>query len=242
MLCSSTLWADDISLSSDLWCPYACESNSSSPGFMVEIAKVILEGEGHKVNYTTINWARAVSETKTGKFAGIIGASRADVVGFVLPSVPTGFNSNYFWVIKDNNWSYKDVKSLSGKKIGLINSYSYGNEIDNEVQKKNPNYIIVSGNDALKKLIRMTDIKRLDGFVENPNVLNYLLKDMPEFKNHFKIVSKNVANDPDLFVAFSPSNPNSKKYAQLISDGMSNLRKSGKLKTILSKYGVSDWK
>ena len=88
----------------------------------------------------------------------------------------------------------------------------------------------------------MPDIKRLDGVVVNPNVFNYILKDMPEFKNHFKIVSKNVANDPDLFVAFSPINPNSKKYTQLISDGMSNLRKSGKLKTILSKYGVSDWK
>ena len=47
---------------------------------------------------------------------------------------------------------------------------------------------------------------------------------------------------PDsIFVAFSPANAKSKDYAQILGQGMDELRRSGKLKAILSKYGMEDW-
>jgi polar amino acid transport system substrate-binding protein len=239
---TSPLLADQITLTSDLWCPYACEANAKDPGFMVEIAKEIFESEGHTVKYSVINWARAVSETRDGKYSGIVGASRADVAGFVIPTEPSGYSSNYFWTRKDSAWTYKDVNSLKGKKVAVINTYTYGDEVDNEVQKKNPSYEIVSGNDALPKSLKMLEAHRIESFVENPYVLSYVLRDLPEYKDHFKTVSKNIANDPNLFIVFSPKNPKSKKYAELISSGMAKLRKSGKLKAILTKYGLKDWK
>lgn len=239
---STTGFADVIELRSDLWCPYSCEPKAARTGFMVEIAKEIFKSAGHKVNYQVVNWARAIAETREGKFHGIIGASRSDAPDFIIPKMPQGKSYNFYWTNNDDHWEYKKLDSVKGKKIGVINSYSYSEEIDHAVHNKNPSFIVVSGEDALAKMIKMTEAKRLDGFVENPYVLNYLLNGMGQSKDKFKKVSLNITADSDLFVAFSPVNPNSKKYAEILSRGMDVLRKSGKLEIILQKYGLQDWK
>lgn len=238
----STVVADEINLSSDLWCPYACDPASGKPGFMVEIAKEVFIPLGHTVNYKLINWARAISDTREGKFTGLVGASITDAPDFIFPKNQIGQSQNYFWINKNDLWVYKDPKSLKGKKIGVINSYSYGDEVDLEVKNKNPGYVVISGDDALMKMIRMTKGKRLGGFVENPNVLNYQLMNQPEFNNQFVKSSANITKDTQLFIAFSPANINAKKYSETLSAGIETLRQNGKLKTILMKYGLKDWK
>jgi polar amino acid transport system substrate-binding protein len=45
-----------------------------------------------------------------------------------------------------------------------------------------------------------------------------------------------------VYIAFSPGNPKSQEYAQILSKGIQQLRASGELATILKKYGMSDWK
>lgn len=241
-LSMSTVVADEINLSSDLWCPYACDPASGKPGFMVEIAKEVFIPLGHTVNYKLINWARAISDTREGKFTGLVGASITDAPDFIFPKNQIGQSQNYFWINKNDLWVYKDPKSLKGKKIGVINSYSYGDEVDLEVKNKNPGYVVISGDDALMKMIRMTKGKRLGGFVENPNVLNYQLMNQPEFNNQFVKSSANITKDTQLFIAFSPANINAKKYSETLSAGIETLRQNGKLKTILMKYGLKDWK
>lgn len=238
----SVVNAEVITLRADLWCPYTCDPKSDGPGFMVEIAQEIFKEAGHKVDYQLINWARAVSETKEGKFSGIVGAAKADAPDFIFPDSPIAVSSNYFWTTTKNNFVYKNNDSLKGKKIGVINSYTYGDVVDLQVKNKHPAFVIISGEDALIKMMKMTDAGRLDAFVENPNVLNYELRDRPKMQNKFKAASPNIANDQELFIAFSPHRAESKKYADILSAGMLKLRSSGKLKLILDKYKVKDWK
>lgn len=236
------LLADDIHLVSDIWCPYACKPASPKPGFMVEIATEVFKMHGHKVHYKLVNWARAISETRSGKYTGLIGSSKMDAPDFIFPETPQGKNLNYFWTKKSSQWKYTGLDSLKGKKIGVINSYSYGDEVDQQIQNKNPSYVIVSGEDALTKMIRMTNAGRLDAFIENPSVLSYQLMSLPEYADKFESSSKNITNDSDLFVTFSPANKNSKNYAEMMTKGIDELRKSGKLKEILARYGLVDWK
>ena len=233
--------ADEIKLTSDLWCPYACDPASDKPGFMIEIAQEVFKSKGHTVRYELLNWARAIKDTKAGKYDGIVGASKADVPGFIIPSIPSGKLENYYFTLSTNDWSYRGVESLKNIKLGVINDYSYGDEVDKQVAKKNPSLTVISGNDALKRMIQMTEAKRLDGFVENPMVLYYTLMELNKNVQDFKPVSRNLASDPDLFIAFSPKKSSSNKYAKMLDDGIHDLRKSGKLKEILKKYGLSDW-
>jgi len=50
-----------------------------------------------------------------------------------------------------------------------------------------------------------------------------------------------TGDEDPLFIALSPNNPSSKATAAALGDGIDRLRKSGALKTILARYGVSDW-
>lgn len=241
LLCSFSAHSETISMRSDEWCPYACDPKSSKPGFMVEIAKEAFAKYGHKVNYEVMNWPRALVEVKNGKYNAVIGASRSDVEGFVIPQIPTGVLINYYWTLKENKWEYKGESSLKGIKVGVINNYSYGDEIDHLVKGKHLSFKEVSGESPLLRLIQMTESKRLDAFVENPFVLEYNLNKLKKNKSLFKVASPNIANDSNLFIAFSPANPKSKEYARLLDRGVVELRKSGRLKAILAKYGFSDW-
>ncbi len=236
------LQAEVITLRTDEWCPYACDPKSDKPGFMVEIAREVFKKHGHTIDYNVMNWPRALSDVKNGQYNGVIGASKSDVEGFVIPQIPTGVLVSYYYTRKDDPWVYTGVDSLKAKKIGVINDYTYGDEIDKLVEKKHSSFKKVSGEDPLLRLIQMTETKRIDGFVENPLVLDIALEGLKKDKKLFKVASKNLANDPDLFIAFSPANPKSKEYAKQLDEGVNELRKSGKLKTILQKYGVSDWK
>lgn len=238
---SPVVMAETISLRADLWCPYTCDPNSDRPGFMIEIAREIFEPAGMKIDYQNLNWARAITEAREGKVSGIVGAAHADAPDFIFPKMYSALNSNFIWAHKKSIFNYKNVSSLEGKKVGVINSYSYGEEIDKYVLEKNPSYIVVSGEDALLKMVKMTEAGRLNAFVENPFVLNFLLKDYPHLQNQFVPVSKNVVLDQKLFIAFSPKKAESSKLAEMMTKGMGQLRKSGKLKKILDKYGLKDW-
>lgn len=233
--------ADVITLRTDEWCPYACDPKSDKPGFMVEIANEVFKKYGHTVDYNVMNWARVLTDVKSGQYDGVIGASRSDVSGFVIPEVPTGVLVSYYYTRKDDSWMYTGVDSLKKKKIGVINDYTYGDEIDKLVAKKHSSFKKVSGQEPLARLVQMTETKRIDGFVENPLVLDIALKKLKKDKDLFKVASRNLANDPDLFIAFSPARPNSKEYARILDEGVNELRKSGRLKVILQKYDVTDW-
>lgn len=237
----SQAFCEEIKLLSDLWCPYACEPKSDKPGFMVEIASEVFKAHGHTVKYEVKNWARAIQEARKGKYDGVVGASKADVPGFILHDVPAGKMQNFYWTLAGTTWTYQGESSLKNVKLGYINEYSYGDEVDKLIDKKHPSLVEISGNDVLKRMIKMTESKRLTGFIENPMVLEYNLHELKMPQTLFRAASSNLATDPDLFIAFSPKKPQSAKYAKILNEGILNLRKSGRLNAILSKYGLKDW-
>jgi polar amino acid transport system substrate-binding protein len=209
---------------------------------MIEIAQEIMLKHGHKINYEIMNWSRAIAEVKLGKYDAIAGANRSVLEGFTIPRVSSGANENYIWTLNDSLWTYENESSLQEINLGVVNAYSYGEEIDKPIAKKGKNIIKVAGSNPLPRLIQMTESHRIMAFVENPFVLSYTLKNLKKAPTFFKSVSKNISNDPDLFIAFSPMNKNSLLYTKLMDEGISELRKNGRLKVILKKYGLTDWK
>jgi polar amino acid transport system substrate-binding protein len=45
-----------------------------------------------------------------------------------------------------------------------------------------------------------------------------------------------------IYIAFSPKRADSQRYARTLSAGVVQLRRTGQLAVILSKYGLKDWK
>lgn len=238
---SASASAETIRLGGDNWCPYNCDPKSPNPGYQVELAKEILEAKGRKVEYVLLPWSRAVEEATSGRIDGLVGAVPEGKPTFAFPAVETGVSQACFFALKTSTWKYDGVESLAKQPIGIIQDYFYGKKLDDYFRGRKNKYVQAAiGDDALPKLISKTNLGRLTAFLEDANVTKLTLMNM-KLADRFKIVGCSDKKDI-VSIGFSPKNPNAKEYAQLISDGTEALRKSGRLKEILAKYGMTDWR
>lgn len=235
-----TAHADVITIRSDDWCPYVCD-NKEAPGYMVEIATRIFEKQGHQVEFSVVNWARALQEVRLNKATAVLGALHNDAPDFIFPPKPLGVGQNHFYVRKDSNWVYKGADSLGDKRFGVINSYAYGGKVDELIKLRKKNFISISGEFPLSQILKMMSSERLDAFIENDSVLRYNLAAAHIPQDTYKAVSVSLAHDPNLYIAFSPKNPKSLEYSKMIAKGLTELRQTGELRKILAKYNLSDW-
>jgi len=242
VLCQLPVAAATLSVRADEWMPYNGNARDAKPGYMVEVLRAIFEPQGITVDYQTMPWTRSITETKKGEYDAVIGADRQEAVGFVLPAEAMGVNSSSFFVKSGNSWTYNGIPSLEKVKLGVIDGYSYSEGMTEYVQaKKNTDRVFVtSGDDALTKLIKMLQAGRIEAIIENPVVMVHALKGSGMSA---QIVNAgNMGIKDELFVAFSPARPSSAGYARKFDDGLRQLRKDGKLKEIMNKYGLNDWK
>lgn len=249
LLCSATLFsparaAEPITIVADNWCPYNCDPASDHPGFMIEIAQKAFGKHGIAVEYSTMPWTRAIEETRNGKHTAIVGSSQKDAPDFVFPSISQGWMRNIFYVKKGNAWKYTGIDSLSQVSLGVIADYTYSDQLDAYVQQhtKNMKYIqVISGEDALNINIRKLLAGRIGALIEGKLVMGYTLAQKNLTDQIEEAGSLESSNQDHLFIAFSPKNPNAKKYADILSRETKAMRASGELKEILARYNVADW-
>lgn len=238
---STSALADTISFRSDYWCPYICQPDSDKPGYMVEIAKTVFEKHGHRVQVLLSSWVSAIKDTRSSKVQGLMGCSIVDAPDFIFPKKSLGVMRNAYFVHHESTWLYKGRPSLQAVKIGVINGYTYGDSVDSLIRARNRSFVPFSGDRSLEQLIHATHLKQLDGFIENPVVLQYTSAAAKLTLNKLKIVGWVENQDPALYISFSPNNPKSMEYAQILSEGVEELRRSGDLQRILARYNLQDW-
>jgi polar amino acid transport system substrate-binding protein len=231
---------NDIIIAADLWCPYNCEPASSAPGYMVEIVieSFRLLGSGEKVIYKKLPWTRAIKDAKNGKIQGIIGAVATESKGLHMPKSELGQTTAHYFTNSKNNYEYKSLASIKNNRhrIGLIQDYGYSKEVD-RFFKSNPKRVYYAfGEDALPILIKRLQKNNLHAIIEDQYVFWYKVKLMGLKKKNFKSIGT-IVKGTKLYTSF-----NNKKHAEIVSKGVDLLRESGRLKKILAKYNLRDWK
>ena len=240
VLYSSELNSDEITIVADEWLPYNGSPNSDNPGYGIEISTIIFEEVGHTVTYITMPWNRAVQSTRNGDYNAVIGALHEDTPDFLFPEEEFGYSINGFFVSATSNWKFYDLNSLLDQRIGIIKSYSYGEELDFFLQNHTDNTEIIYGENSLEKNIRKLLFGRIDVVIEDRNVINLKLKEMGITKEI--TLAGLYDKGENVYVSFSPVNPKSSEYTQIFSQGIRKLKDSGELAVILNKYGVVYWK
>ncbi|GGB41443.1 hypothetical protein GCM10011316_11740 [Roseibium aquae] len=236
LACFGSAQANELVIAADPWCPFNCEPGSDKPGYMVEIAREVFEPLGYTVTYEQVNWARALVETREGKYAAVFGASIGDADDFVFPKEAQGKAGNAIFVAAGSDWSFSKPEDLSGKTIGLIRDYDYG-DLGTQIETHGE-ASFAGGDDALETNIKKLLAGRLDALVEEASVFNYSADQMG-VSDQVRLEGESEY-DP-VYIAFSPARPESGKLAEELDAGMKALRSSGKLGEILSKYGLKDW-
>lgn len=240
-------YADVITLKADNWCPYNCSPTDTNPGYMIDIAKEVFAKHGHTINYEIINWSRAISEASEGKIEGIVGPTLGGAEGFYFPKNNLGYLENVYITLKDNGLDCsEDLSFLNGYVLGVISDYHYGEKIAAYIKahKGKKAVDVLTGNNALERLFEKLDRGRIDLFIENEFVAMHVARKIGMVSSvKVKHLEKEVKTEgKSVYIAFSPVNPKSAEYAEILSKGVAELRESGRLDKIMAKYGLEDWK
>ena len=173
-----------------------------------------------------------------GKVAGIIGAIESEAEGLYMPVEEQGRMYAKFFSAKDSNWQYRNINSLDEKGIilGAISGYDYDEGIANYIEGHPSKVYLSHGDTALPELIRLLYHSRIKVLIEDQAVFWYNVSKLG-FKSEDFRVAGTTSEPQKLFIAFG-----NKKHAEILSDGVKKLRKSGRLQEILKKYNLVDWK
>lgn len=240
-LLPSWVISEKITIAADPWLPFTGEQKEGKQGYLIDIAKAIFEPQGIEVEYQTMPWARSIEEGRKGTIQAIAGAYKSDAPDFIFSQKPQGHLKDCFYVLKGNPWRYHDLPSLESISLGVVNGYSYGEQLNQYIEKNktNPKRIqMVSGERTLDSNLLKLQKKRIEALVEGETVMTYYLKDQ-NLKIDLEEAGVNTVHE--VYIAFAPKNLESKKYAKLLDEGIPKLRVSGKLKAILDSYGILDW-
>ncbi len=237
------LGADHILLVSDIWCPVNCHPDSANPGFMIEIAQRIFAKAGHTVEYRLVPWARAIEMTRNGQANGLVSAYIEDAPDFVYSDNELAQVTTKFFALKNLDWTYTGISSLERIRLGMVIHYDYDDQIVKylEANKRDPERVqVLGGNSPLERSIKKLLVNRVNVLIDGDIVFWYQAANMG-VADSIKVVGQ-LGEPNKTYIGFSPALATSQRYAQLLSDGIVALRKSGELAVILQKYGLQDWK
>lgn len=235
--------AETITIRADNWPPFNGEPKNAKPGYMIEVLREICGPLGHKIDYQLMSWDDSLASVRKKQFNAVVGAARDDAPDFVFPDESFGTSSNTFFVLSKNRWVYDGIPSLGKIKLGVIEDYAYSEELDDyiEANKKGGKVVVGRGEEALTLLINQLQSGKIDVVVEDASVMLFAL--MKRGIPPGQIKAAGLPQDSqDIYIAFAPGHPASKRYAQQFDEGIRKLRTTGKLQQILARYNLSDWK
>jgi len=231
---------NEIILASDDWCPMTCvESNKQGRGLVTDIVEEALKGSSYRFRYKMINWARAIEMAKKNEIQGILGAYKSDVPDFLFSDQPQVVSHDCFYGLAEKKWKYDNFDSLLGKKVGIINGYSYGEQLDQYKVSDSGKKIFfeTSGDEPLMQNLNKVQAQRLDFILENELVINYnKMSGDPAFK---KLVSYGCLSSKEIYAAFNKNDPRNSEVVRIISKFMSSKNGQKKVKELIKKYQVN---
>lgn len=241
MLCavSGGLRAETLVIAADVWCPINCQPGTERPGIFVELAREIFAESGITVQYQALNWARTLHEVRRGELNAAIGAGIEDAPDFLFTATPVAQSRNCFFTRTDSTWNFTGLPSLAQQRVGVINDYSYGDELNDYIDRhrRDSGCIQVASSDkALEQNLGKLRLGRLDALLENSWVVQAMLAQQGKAGE----LREAGCRQPDMpiYLAFSPALPSSARYVELFEQGLQRYRANGRLQALLDSYGV----
>ncbi|MCJ8273587.1 MAG: transporter substrate-binding domain-containing protein [Psychrosphaera sp.] len=228
------------------YCPFTCEKDKTGQtGYAMELVRAVFDNSKYQIEYTyALSWNRAMSQVENGEKDAIVFSFHGPESDhlYVIPKQSLAWeNQTSFAVKKTSKWQFRDANSL--KTLQYIGVYKGTVWIDKAIAKfeqdNTSKFVYLHGDDIVKRAFDMLRRGRLDAWEDSQTLLNYHIYSHGIEDLRIETLIKPYSSTGDLL--FSGKNPKSKEYAAFFSAGIKQLRKSGKLKIILEKYGLKDW-
>jgi ABC-type amino acid transport substrate-binding protein len=206
---------------------------------MVDILHEIFPSNQYDVSVTFLPLKRAMLKAEYSKFDGFIGGDKSQIVGNLFPKYVTTPNNVYFYKLQSSAWKYSDLSQLKNEKILAVKDIGYANpEVDKYIQTNQFNNILyVSAEKHLEQMISLISKKRYTAFLGGDLNIKHTLF------NHSS--NNKIVNDKFLigvfknYISINPKQEDANNLVKRINSEFLKIYKSGKLKEIYKKYGVS---
>ncbi|MFV0349076.1 MAG: substrate-binding periplasmic protein [Halodesulfovibrio sp.] len=244
----ATAHAGSIRFSYDAWCPYSCLNDDHTaiaadyPGYYAEVLRAIYEPLGYGVEFIIRPWERALEETADGRLDAALSPARSEAPNLIFPDESIAELGWCFYTRSDSAWQYNGPASLQEQTLGVLRGNNFGDAITDYIAantKDAAKVQEVTGLDFIDKNIRKLQGKRISVMLDEPATTDFFIMQNNLARD---IVKAGCLPSQSMYPAFSPANPMSATYAKEYTEGIRRLRKSGQLRTILSRYGLTDWK
>jgi polar amino acid transport system substrate-binding protein len=236
------LQAEKLTVGSDIWCPYICE-DSQQPGYIVELVGDIYGQHNISLKFETIPLARALDLARQNEIDMVLALTDDHILEYQLirNKVAIGSFSNDFFVYGNNTWRFTSINELvkkleGGTKLGVIQGYTYGDEINTLIETQGRFFHISHGNNPLQDNLKMLEVGRLNIVLDSKNTVFY---QAAKSKQQNLLYAGTEGKDVRLYLGYARKL--ALKYPDMLDQGIIEYRKSGKLKILLNKYGIYDW-
>lgn len=231
--------AETLVIAGDIWCPVNCQPGSERPGIFVELAQEIFTEAGIEVQYKALNWARTLQMVRRGELNAAVGAGVEDAPDFLFGATPVASSRSCFFTLPDSTWRFNGTASLAGQRLGVINDYSYGDELNTYIalhHGDSERIQIAAGDTALALNIGKLTHGRVDVVLENAWVMQAMLASQGRAGDLREAGCR--APDVPIYLAFSPVLESSPRYVAIFEQGLQRYRANGRLQALLAAYGV----
>jgi polar amino acid transport system substrate-binding protein len=228
-----------LRIRADGWMPFNGDPAGSRPGYVVELARLIFEPAGVKIDYQLMPWTEALAAARKGDIEAVIGANPAEAEGLFLPNESAGMPRIALFVKKENSWRYDSVHSLNSVRLGIIEGYSYWETFDAYVKNHRSEKVVVfEGEAPLIDGISQLREGKIDVMAETLAVFIWTVRSQGGLPADYRVAYLQAGER--IYMAFA-KNDVGRRCAEIFDAGLGRLRKSGELAAVLKRYGLSDW-
>ncbi len=222
------------------WAPHADYPESDLPGYMVEIIKAIFEPQGHPIDYRIMPWNRALLAAKSGDIDALLCIDPYTDASLLYHKNPIGCYQDALIGPASLQWSFQGIESLTTVHLGVEDQYGIAQDFkDYAARPGNKMVHVITGEDPIETAYQMLERGRLDLIYNDISAFFWKLKKHSGDPSKYRVF--HTLNKGSMYIGFYPQLPQASRYLDLVDQGIDQLRKSGELAQILSRYGVSDW-
>ena len=222
--------ADTITAAQDPWPPFV--QDQAEAGLSVDLVRAALEHEGYELEMTIMPWARAIDQVKNGNIDVLVATWYTEErTAYLRYSEPYMQNQLKFIKQAGDNFEFDGLASLSGKTVGVVRDYGYGDEFSNA-----PNFTRPETNNIASNLLKLK-AGRIDLTLEDEIVALSTMKNEGIDSSAFDF-TENALSVNNLHVSSGIANARSEEIIAAFNRGLVAIRDNGTMAELLSKYGV----
>lgn len=224
--------AETLTVAADPWPPFVNEDHEEG-GVALAIIREALSRSGYDVELRIMPWARAEDGVRSGDYDILPGTwyteERAKELRYSEPYVT---NEVKFIKRADDGFEYSGMDSLTGKTVGIIRDYGYGEKFYSA-----GNFNREAAGDLMTNIRKLVN-GRVDLAIEDELVARFLInQEDPSLIKQIEFVDPPYSAN-DLHLTSGRANPKSEAIVKAFNEGLAAMQEDGTFDAIMSENNL----